>query len=70
MPNPAKDVGGYFEGISEEEIKYDTFSAGKKLAVNVGGEVISLDLVRSSKYIYISIDIVKLLFFDYFSIAI
>ena len=39
MPNPAKDVGGYFEGISEEEIKYDTFSAGKKLAVNVGGEV-------------------------------
>ena len=39
MPNPAKDVGGYFEGISEEEIKYDTFSAGKKLAVNVNGEV-------------------------------
>merc|ERR1712156_223936 len=32
-------VGGYFEGISEEEIKYDTFSAGKKLAVNVNGEV-------------------------------
>ena len=66
VPNPSKDVGGYFEGISEEEIKYDTFSAGKKLAVNVGGEVISLDLVRSSKYI----DIVKLLFFDYFSISI
>merc|ERR1711878_258196 len=39
VPNPAKDVGGYFEGLSEEEIKYDTFSAGKKLAVNVNGEV-------------------------------
>merc|ERR1711878_78126 len=39
VPNPAKDVGGYFEGISEEEIKYDTFSAGKKLQVNVNGEV-------------------------------
>merc|ERR1711963_114088 len=39
VPNPDKNVGGYFEGISEEEIKYDTFSAGKKLAVNVNGEV-------------------------------
>merc|ERR1712061_848962 len=39
VPNPAKDVGVYFEGISEEEIKYDTFSAGKKLSVNVNGEV-------------------------------
>merc|ERR1712186_75924 len=38
VPNPAKDVGGYFEGISEEEIKYDTFTAGKKLTVNVNGE--------------------------------
>ena len=38
-----KEEGGYLEGISEEEIKYDTFSAGKKLAVNVNGEVISLD---------------------------
>ena len=40
VPNPSKDVGGYFEGISEEEIKYDTFAAGKKLSVNVSGEVI------------------------------
>ena len=38
MPNPDKNVGGYFEGISEEEIKYDTFTAGKKLTVNVNGE--------------------------------
>ena len=38
-----KEEGGYLEGISEEEIKYDTFSAGKKLAVNVNGEVILLD---------------------------
>ena len=40
VPNPDKEVGGYFEGISEEEIKYDTFTAGKKLQVNVKGEVI------------------------------
>merc|ERR1711963_1169080 len=39
VPNPSKDIGGYFEGLAEEEIKYDTFSAGKKLAVNVNGEV-------------------------------
>ena len=38
VPNPDKNVGGYFEGISEEEIKYDTFTAGKKLTVNVNGE--------------------------------
>ena len=37
--NADKEVGGYLEGISEEEIKYDTFSAGKKLAVNVNGEM-------------------------------
>ena len=54
VPNPSKDVGGYFEGISEEEIKYDTFTAGKKLSVTVNGEVICLDfatcrLVRSPK---------------------
>ena len=30
-----KEEGGYFEGICDEEIKYDTFSAGKKLTVNV-----------------------------------
>ena len=50
VPNPSKDVGGYFEGISEEEIKYDTFAAGKKLSVNVSGEVIRPDftfLLRS-----------------------
>ena len=40
VPNADKEVGGYFEGISEEEIKYDTFTAGKKLQVNVKGEVI------------------------------
>ena len=40
VPNTNKEVGGYFEGLSEEEIKYDTFSPGKKLAVNVNGEVI------------------------------
>ena len=39
VPNPDKEVGGYFEGLSEEEIKYDTFTAGKKLQVNVKGEV-------------------------------
>merc|ERR1711881_526761 len=39
VPNADKEVGGYFEGISEEEIKYDTFSAGKKLQVTVNGEV-------------------------------
>merc|ERR1711971_1528984 len=32
------EEGGYFEGICDEEIKYDTFSAGKKLTVNVKGE--------------------------------
>ena len=30
-----KEEGGYFEGICDEEIKYDTFTAGKKLTVNV-----------------------------------
>ena len=39
VPNTNKEVGGYFEGIAEEDIKYDTFSPGKKLAVNVNGEV-------------------------------
>ena len=39
VPNSDKNVGGYFEGLAEEEIKYDTFSAGKKLAINVNGEV-------------------------------
>ena len=39
VPNADKEVGGYFEGISEEEIKYDTFAAGKKLQVNVKGEM-------------------------------
>merc|ERR1711963_621713 len=39
VPNPSKDIGGYFEGLAEEEIKYDTFSPGKKLAVNVNGEM-------------------------------
>merc|ERR1712012_191533 len=39
VPNANKEVGGYFEGLSEEDIKYDTFSAGKKLSVNVNGEV-------------------------------
>merc|ERR1712032_1155629 len=33
-----KEEGGYFEGICDEEIKYDTFTAGKKLTVNVKGE--------------------------------
>ena len=45
-----KEEGGYLEGISEEEIKYDTFAAGKKLSVNVSGEVIGPDftfLLRS-----------------------
>ena len=46
VPNTNKEVGGYFEGLSEEEIKYDTFSAGKKLAVNVNGEVISLGKIQ------------------------
>ena len=36
---PNKADGGYLEGICEEDIKYDTFSAGKKLAVNVNGEI-------------------------------
>merc|ERR1712012_107537 len=39
VPNANKEVGGYFEGLSEEDIEYDTFSAGKKLSVNVNGEV-------------------------------
>ena len=39
VPNSNKEVGGYFEGLSEEDIKYDTFAAGKKISVNVGGEV-------------------------------
>merc|ERR1711878_25243 len=39
VPNADKEVGGYFEGICGEEIKYDTFTAGKKLSVNVNGEV-------------------------------
>ena len=52
VPNPAKDVGGYFEGISEEEIKYDTFSAGKKLAVNVNGEVKLHYLARKTKFTF------------------
>merc|ERR1712130_335943 len=38
VPNANKEEGGYFEGICDEEIKYDTFSAGKKLSVNVKGE--------------------------------
>ena len=38
VPNADKEVGGYFEGICSEEIKYDTFSAGKKLTVAVNGE--------------------------------
>merc|ERR1712013_364993 len=33
------EEGGYFEGINSEEIKYDTFTAGKKLSVTVNGEV-------------------------------
>merc|ERR1711953_1612252 len=39
VPNSDKNVGGYFEGLAEEEIKYDTFNPGKKLTVNVNGEV-------------------------------
>jgi len=39
VPNADKEVGGYFEGICAEEIKYDTFTAGKKLSVTVNGEV-------------------------------
>ena len=39
MPNNDKEVGGYFEGICSEDIKYDTFTAGKKLSVTVNGEV-------------------------------
>ena len=51
VPNTNKEVGGYFEGLSEEEIKYDTFSAGKKLAVNVNGEVISLGKIQIMYYL-------------------
>ena len=39
VPNANKEEGGYFEGINSEEIKYDTFTAGKKLSVTVNGEV-------------------------------
>merc|ERR1711971_136126 len=39
VPNNDKEVGGYFEGICADEIKYDTFTAGKKLSVTVNGEV-------------------------------
>ena len=39
VPNTDKEVGGYFEGICADEIKYDTFTAGKKLSVTVNGEV-------------------------------
>ena len=49
VPNADKEVGGYFEGISEEEIKYDTFTAGKKLAVNVNGEVILTKKIKSQR---------------------
>merc|ERR1712212_429558 len=38
VPNANKEEGGYFEGISDDDIKYDTFTAGKKLTVNVKGE--------------------------------
>ena len=38
VPNADKEVGGYFEGICSEEIKYDTFAPGKKLTVAVNGE--------------------------------
>ena len=49
VPNTNKEVGGYFEGIAEEDIKYDTFSAGKKLAVNVNGEVIIAQMKKSQR---------------------
>merc|ERR1712088_1190277 len=39
VPNADKEVGGYFEGICADEIKYDAFTAGKKLSVTVNGEV-------------------------------
>ena len=39
VPNADKEVGGYFEGICADEIKYDTFAPGKKLSVTVNGEV-------------------------------
>merc|ERR1719507_542341 len=39
VPNNNKEEGGYFEGLTtDEDIKYDTFTAGKKLSVNVNGE--------------------------------
>ena len=41
VPNTNKEVGGYFEGLmQDEDIRYDTFNPGKKLTVNVNGEVI------------------------------
>merc|ERR1711936_1439751 len=40
VPNTNKEVGGYFEGLmQDEDIRYDTFNPGKKLTVNVNGEV-------------------------------
>merc|ERR1712172_95756 len=39
VPNANKEEGGCFEGIAAEDIKYDTFTAGKKLSVTVNGEV-------------------------------
>ena len=39
VPNSNKEVGGYFEGLAVDDIKYDSFAAGKKISVNVGGEV-------------------------------
>merc|ERR1712045_40767 len=40
VPNTNKEVGGYFEGLmQDEDIRYDTFNPGKKLTVNVDGEV-------------------------------
>ena len=40
VPNTNKEVGGYFEGLmQDEDIRYDTFNPCKKLTVNVNGEV-------------------------------
>merc|ERR1712223_2343998 len=40
VPNTNKEVGGSFEGLmQDEDIRYDTFKHGKKLTVNVNGEV-------------------------------
>merc|ERR1712226_411988 len=39
VPNNNKEEGGYFEVLTtDDDIKYDTFTAGKKLSVNVNGE--------------------------------